>query len=60
MTARKVNVLTCDAEGCREQIAARDAEAALELRVRAARENGWRSTPSLAQGGHTDLCRWHA
>lgn len=60
MTARKVNVLTCDKDGCTEQIAANYAETALELRLRASRENGWWSTPSFAQGGHTDLCRWHA
>lgn len=60
MTARKVNVLQCDREGCTEQIQAHDRETAVELRGRARRENGWRSIPSNVDGGHTDLCRWHS
>jgi len=55
-----VNVLACDKDGCTEQIAARDREPADALRQRARRENGWRSIPSNAADGHTDLCRWHA
>lgn len=60
MTAQKVNVLACDVDNCREQVAARDDETALDLRRRAHREQGWSSVPSLRQGGHDDKCRWHA
>ncbi|MGN8024717.1 hypothetical protein [Microbacterium sp. 22242] len=59
MTARKVNVLACDKDGCAEQIPALDRESAGELRARARKQHGWRSIPSFNEGGHTDLCRWH-
>jgi len=60
MSARKVNVLACDKDGCTEQVAAHDREPAEALRLRARRDHGWRSIPSFTAGGHTDLCRWHA
>jgi len=52
--------LRCDHEGCRESLAAEPRETDLELRRRAFRAHGWRCSPSLRHGGHTDLCRWHA
>jgi hypothetical protein len=60
MTATTTTVLRCDRDGCRESLAAEPRENDLELRIRAARDHGWRFTPSLRQGGQTDLCRWHA
>jgi hypothetical protein len=60
MTARKINALTCDRAGCTAQLQAEDRESAYELRIRAARENGWTSE-RVAQGpGFIDLCRWHS
>lgn len=58
MTARKLNALTCDKEGCPEQLQALDRESAYELRIRAARDNGWRFEG--AGQGFIDYCRWHA
>lgn len=61
MTARKIVVLACDGDGgCSEIVKATDFESLPQLRQRATRENGWRVVPSFTQGGHTDLCRWHA
>lgn len=60
MSARKANVLACDAEGCPEQLQAHEFETAVDVRRRARAENGWRAIPSNRAGGHTDLCRWHS
>jgi hypothetical protein len=54
MSARTFNALTCDKEGCTEQVKARDRETAVELRARAEKEDGW-----MCRRGF-DLCRWHA
>lgn len=58
MTARKVNVLSCDKDGCTAEIRATDGETAEQLRDRARRENGWRVT--LRLNVLHDWCRWHA
>lgn len=60
MTARKIVVLACDHDGCDAFLTAGDFESLPQLRARAAKENGWRSIPSFRDGGHTDLCRFHA
>lgn len=60
MTASTGTVIRCDITGCRDTIAAQPRETDLELRRRASRDHGWRFTPSLRHGGHTDLCESHA
>lgn len=60
MSNTTTTVLRCDRPGCRASLAQEPRETILELRIRANRVNGWRCTPSLAQGGHTDYCEVHA
>lgn len=60
MTTTTATVLRCDHAGCRATVAQEPRETLLELRIRVNRVNGWRCSPSLAHGGHTDYCEVHA